>query len=126
MSQDFVHLHLHTEFSLVASELATGVAEDGSEGLPGAFWLSNNYPNPFNPSTTIAFDLPQRSHVTIEVFNLLGQKVANLVDGVYPAGSYEVTWNGESSSGESVSTGVYLYRLMAGNFVQTKKMLLLK
>lgn len=115
----------NTELTLVSSELATDVREDGSSEVPSHYNLSNNYPNPFNPTTSIEFDLPRRSHVTIEIFNLLGQKVATLIDEEYPAGSHSVTWNGRSS-GSPVSTGIYLYRLKAGDFVQTKKMVFLK
>ncbi len=116
----------NTNLSFVSSEIATDVGENGSSAIPNGYKLSDNYPNPFNPSTSIAFDLPQRSHVTIEIFNLLGQKVARLADEEYPAGSHTVTWSGMSSDGQSVPTGIYLYRLEAGNFIETKKMLLLK
>ena len=94
--------------------------------LPISFELTQNYPNPFNPVTTIQYSLPRRSSVRIDVFNLLGQKVRTLVNRKESAGSYSITWDGLSSSGESVSTGVYFYRFQAGNHVETKKMLLLK
>ncbi|MBU0982400.1 MAG: T9SS type A sorting domain-containing protein [candidate division Zixibacteria bacterium] len=94
--------------------------------LPGDYNVSHNYPNPFNPATTIEFSLAERSYVTIEVFNLLGQKVKSLIEREESAGSYTVTWNGTDEAGESVSTGVYLYRFKAGDHVETKKMLLLK
>jgi hypothetical protein len=116
----------NTNLSFVSSEIVTDVEENGSPDVPGGYLLSNNYPNPFNPSTSIAFDLPQRSHVTIDIFNLMGQEVARLVDEEYPAGSHTVTWNGMSSDGQSVPTGIYFYRLKAGDFIATKKMLLLK
>lgn len=116
----------NTSLSLVSTEIATDVDENGAPDVPNGYKLSDNYPNPFNPSTSIAFDLPQRSHVTIEIFNLLGQRVARLIDEDYPAGSHIVTWDGMSSDGQSVPTGIYLYRLKAGDFMETKKMLLLK
>lgn len=102
--------------------------DDGEQmsTLPHSFELSQNYPNPFNPVTTIAYALPTRSHVTIDVFSLLGRKVRTLVDCDKAVGSHTVTWNGTDASGESVATGVYLYRLQAGDYTQTKKMLLLK
>ena len=95
-------------------------------GLPTKFALNQNYPNPFNPSTEIRFDLPTRSQVSIEIYNVLGQKVKTLVDEEKPAGPYIVDWNGTSDNGTQVSSGVYFYRMQAGSFVETKKMMLLK
>lgn len=89
--------------------------------LPESFALAQNYPNPFNPSTNIEFTIPVDAHVTVEVFNVLGQSVDVLADEWFTAGSHEVTWD---ASG--VSTGVYLYRLSTSSFSETKKMLLLK
>ncbi|HOD66261.1 MAG TPA: T9SS type A sorting domain-containing protein, partial [candidate division Zixibacteria bacterium] len=85
------------------------------------FELAQNYPNPFNPTTTISFTLPTPGDVTLEVFNVLGQRVAVLASGPYGAGTHHVEWN---ASG--VSSGVYLYRLSAGEFTETRKMLLVK
>ncbi len=106
--------------------LPVGVDDDAGGNLPDQFSLIQNYPNPFNPATIIEYNLPKRSHVTIEVYNLLGEKVKTLVDGEKSAGTYTITWDGTSLSGESVSTGVYFYRFQAGDYVETKKMLLLK
>jgi hypothetical protein len=86
-----------------------------------AFELEQNYPNPFNPATSIRYGMPHRSHVTLTVFNALGQQVAQLVNGDMEAGYHEVTFDG---SGQS--SGVYFYRLQAGDFTSTKKSLLLK
>ncbi len=94
--------------------------------LPDDFELSQNFPNPFNPSTNIRFGLPVAGHVRLDIFNLLGQKVTTLVDADYDAGRHTVVWNGESSSGELVASGVYFYRLSAERFTETRKMLLLK
>jgi len=116
----------NTELMVTSTELATDVREAGFAGLPDNYRLSDNYPNPFNPTTSFEFSLPQRAHVTIEVFNVVGQRVITLTDGEYAAGDYAVTWNGKSSGGQSVSTGVYFYRLQAGDFIETKKMMLLK
>jgi FlgD Ig-like domain len=102
------------------------VDEPGNPILPSSFALGQNYPNPFNPVTTIEYSLPSRAHVTIEVFNLLGQKVRTLVNDTKAAGSYRTEWTGTDDAGNTVPTGVYLYRLRADDFVRTKKMLLVK
>ena len=94
--------------------------------LPEAFNVIQNYPNPFNPLTTIEYNVPSRTQVTIEVFNVLGQKVRTLVNETKSAGSYRTEWDGIDDAGKPVSTGVYLYRFSAGDVVQTKKMMLLK
>jgi hypothetical protein len=88
---------------------------------PLKYQLSQNYPNPFNPSTTINFSLPQLESVNLSVFNILGQKVATLVDGKLTAGSYTASFKADK-----FASGVYFYRLQAGNFVETKKMMLVK
>ena len=92
-----------------------------AQALPPEFGLSQNVPNPFNPTTTIAYDLPEVSDVTLTIYTLTGQQVATLVLGHQEAGHYEVAWDGSG-----FATGVYLYRLEAGDFVQTRRMLLLK
>jgi hypothetical protein len=101
-------------------------------GIPSVFQLHNSYPNPFNPSTTILYDLPQESRVTIKVYSILGQQIATLIDGVIPAGYHQVIWKGERDGGAAVAGGVYFFRITAqpsskgAGFVETKKMLLLK
>lgn len=89
--------------------------------FPRSMYLSPNYPNPFNPSTSISFELPGAAHVKLEVYNLLGQKIATLLEETREAGTHTVTWNASD-----VSSGVYFYRLTAGDFIQTRKMMLLK
>jgi len=100
--------------------------EPGGSELPGSFALRQNYPNPFNPHTEIVYSLPVRSQVTLSIYNVLGQRVRNLVDREQPAGTYMVQWDGTSDAGEVVATGIYFYRLKAGDSVQAKKMMLLK
>ena len=94
--------------------------------LPGTYALSQNYPNPFNPTTQIAFDLPTKSQVSLTVYNVLGQQVTTLVNEKLAAGKYEADWDGRSSEGNQVASGIYFYRLHTENFTQTKKMILLK
>jgi hypothetical protein len=96
------------------------------ESRPTGFSVSQNYPNPFNPATEFLFDLPRASRVTIEVFNILGQRVKTLVDEKMAAGSHVVDWDGEDEKGAHVSSGVYFYRMRAGEFSEIKKMVLLK
>jgi aminopeptidase N len=94
---------------------------EGPAGQPREFSLSQNYPNPFNPATVISYGLPERSHVRLTVFNLLGQLVAVVDEGTRDAGYYDVRFNGST-----LASGVYLYRLEAGQFVQTRKLVLMK
>lgn len=93
---------------------------------PETYSLSQNYPNPFNPGTQISYELPAGSHVTLTVYNILGQKVTTLVDKEMSVGRYVAEWDGASDGGRQVSSGVYLYKLEAGDFIKTRKMLLLK
>ena len=89
--------------------------------IPKEFDLYQNYPNPFNPNTTIQFDLPKTSEVTLKIFNILGEEVATLVSNRLSAGSYSYEWDASN-----LASGVYLYRLQAGDFVKTQKMVLIK
>ncbi|MEI7553499.1 MAG: T9SS type A sorting domain-containing protein [Verrucomicrobiota bacterium] len=95
-------------------------------GLPTAFELGNNYPNPFNPTTQIRFALPQQSMAKLAVYDMLGREVCTLVNGMVNAGYFETTWNGRNTNGAQVSSGMYMYRIEAGSFIAAKKMLLLK
>jgi hypothetical protein len=103
----------------------TAVGDD-PETIPSSFTLYQNYPNPFNPSTTISFELKRRSHVTLTILNMLGQEVAHLVNREMAAGAHSVRWDGTTDDGTPVASGVYLYRLTAGNFVQSRKMELVR
>jgi hypothetical protein len=106
--------------------LVTDIAEDGNTNLPTDYVLSQNFPNPFNPSTTIEFSLPTRSNVTLKILNLLGQEIAVLVNRELSVGTYKVIWDGRDKEGNDVASGVYFYKLEAGEFVETKKMVLVR
>jgi hypothetical protein len=104
---------------------STGV--DAAGIIPTEYSLSQNYPNPFNPSTSIQFGLPAQAFVTMEIYNILGVKVRTLLQGaVMSAGIHQMEWNGKDDAGASVTSGVYLYRINAGTFQVTKKMMMLK
>ncbi len=96
------------------------------KAVPADFGLAQNFPNPFNPSTTIKYYTPKNSFVTLKIYDMLGREIATLVNEQIPPGYHEAIWNGLDGKGESVSSGVYIYRLTAGSFSQTKKMNLLK
>jgi len=102
-----------------------------SSTIPDRFSISQNYPNPFNPATQIFYQLPRDSHVTVEIYNILGQKIITLVDRPEEAGYYNISWRGVDSAGREVPSGIYLYKIQAyspegGRFQQIKKMLLLR
>ncbi|MFH1699798.1 MAG: T9SS type A sorting domain-containing protein [Candidatus Zixiibacteriota bacterium] len=113
-------------YAAFTTDASVDVDDECGDNLPYRFELSQNYPNPFNPVTTISYSLPRKSAVSIEIFNILGQKVKTLIDETKPAGDYQITWDGNDSNGAKVSTGIYFYRFQAGDFVETKKMILLK
>jgi hypothetical protein len=111
--------------SVLLNKTGTDV-ETTPELVPARFSLRQNYPNPFNPSTAINYSVPARCHVTITIYNLLGQRVNTILDEVKPAGKYTTYWDGRDQDGRPLATGVYLYQIKAGHLTQTKKMLLLK
>ena len=109
------------------AEWSTLSVEEDSEGFtPSEFSLSQNYPNPFNPTTTLKYDLPEDSFVDIMVYDMLGNMVSNLINTNQSSGYKSIQWNATNNQGEPVSAGVYLYKIQAGDFVDTKKMILLK
>ena len=105
---------------------SSDVSSRNLSSLPDEWSLGQNYPNPFNPTTEVAFDVKTRSHVTLAVYNVLGQHVTNLVDETLSPGSYTADWDGTAAGGNTVSSGVYFYRLETEEFVATRKMMLLK
>lgn len=100
--------------------------DDMGGPLPTVFSLEQNYPNPFNPTTSIEFNLPKASHVRLTVYNVLGQKVKDLIDGSLSAGNKHVEWDGTDQTGQTVQSGIYFYRISASEFSQTRKMMFLK
>jgi len=104
----------------------TPVERYETTNTPKNYRLLQNYPNPFNPSTTIEFQLPQSSFVTLAVYNVRGQLIRTIVKQKMPAGSHSIIWDGKNESGERVGSGVYVYRIQAGDFQKTKKMLLIR
>jgi len=96
------------------------------DALPNKYVLYQNYPNPFNPVTTLRYNLPQDQMVTIAIYDMMGRTVRNLINRQETAGYKAIQWDSANDAGVSVSAGLYLYRIQAGDFVQTRKMVLLK
>ena len=130
----FAMVAAETEAELSAAAAAarsawggTGASiDEGSSSLPKKFTLHQNYPNPFNPSTAITFDLKQREKINLDIYDMNGNQIANLVNNTFTPGTHTVRWQGLTTEGEIVPSGVYLYRLSAGNKSQTRKMLFIK
>jgi len=120
-----------TDIQIVARDLENKdlTFELGSDPilvLPRAYALADNYPNPFNPQTTIAFDLPESENVRLMVYDIKGRMIKELVSMPMEAGSHTVIWNGTDQSGRRVASGVYFYQINAGPLQQAKRMMLLK
>ena len=98
------------------------LVDPGQAAVPESYTLAQNYPNPFNPGTTIRYALPEEGPVRLSVYNTLGQLVRTLVDGVHPAGEYSIYWNGTDDQNHALSSGIYFYKLQAGDFSAIKKL----
>ena len=96
------------------------------KNIPETFTLHQNFPNPFNPITTLRYDLPSDALVTLSIYDMLGREITQLVNTVKEAGPKSVLWDATDAMGRPVSAGIYLYQIQAGELVQTKKMVLLK
>jgi photosystem II stability/assembly factor-like uncharacterized protein len=107
--------------TILRMSTATGIQNNNPSELPQEFSLLQNYPNPFNPLTTISYSVPEIEFVTLKVYDVLGNKIATLINEEKPVGSYEIEFNVTNHP-----SGIYFYRLQAGTFVETKKMILLK
>jgi len=112
-----IEMYLNVPTTAVSNEKIT---------TPTQFKLENNYPNPFNPSTQISFEVAKLSKVSIDIFSILGKHIKNIASKVYAAGKYSVTWNGTDTNGEHVSSGIYIYRMSSDYYSESKKMVLLK
>lgn len=114
----------------LAKSYANSDIEDGSElvdsAIPKVFGLGENYPNPFNPTTLISYNLPEASQVSMTVYDMMGRQVKSLIQEFQPAGNHSVIWNATNDNGDLMSGGMYFYQIKAGSFLQTHKMILLK
>ena len=108
----------NTLYKLIGYPVSSG---ENTEIIPADYKLSQNFPNPFNPSTAISLEIPKRSYVTLIIYNEKGAAVSTLLSGMTEAGSYKIKWNADE-----MSSGVYFYRMISDNFIETKKMILLR
>jgi hypothetical protein len=104
----------------------TSTLSNQAETVPDHLGLLQNYPNPFNPVTTLRYDLPENCHVNITIYDMLGRKVKTLINQTQNAGYRSIVWNATNDYGKPVSAGIYLYQIQAGEYISTKKMVLLK
>jgi hypothetical protein len=119
-------LTVNSSVTIMKDPFPTGFEPSPTANLPGAMILRTNYPNPFNPSTTIRYELEKEGRVTLQVYDLLGQRVRTLFDDVQPAGESEIVWDGADNAGRQVPSGVYISVLRSGNSFQSRKMVLTK
>jgi hypothetical protein len=108
---------------LVIAQPSLNIAE---KDIPATFYLYQNYPNPFNPETHIQFGLAQKMKVELMIYNVLGQQVKKLINQDMPPGNYEIIWDGRNDAGNRVGTGIYFYRIQAGDYIKSRKMVLMK
>ena len=111
---------------LIIAEVLNGFSLRKNSVLPHSYALHQNFPNPFNPVTSLRYDLPEQSFVTLTIYDLIGREIAQLINTTQEAGFRSVQWDATDSFGKPVSVGIYLYKITTGKFVQTKKMVLVK
>jgi hypothetical protein len=114
------------DLAFVITSDTTAAVDDAPDATPRVYGLGQNYPNPFGPTTTIRYEMPAKAHVQIAIYNVNGERVRVLVDGAKPPGHYTATWDGRNARGEVVASGVYFYRMTAGNFVGMRKIVFLR
>jgi hypothetical protein len=117
---------LCTGFQYVSRQEILVSVEDNTDLTAIRYHLSQNFPNPFNPETSFEFSLTQTNLTTFSIFNVLGQEIVTLVNEVKNPGTYKITWNGLDENGEKVDTGVYFYKIESGDFMDIRKMILIK
>ena len=105
---------------------ASSVSTVDEKMIPMDFALHSNFPNPFNPTTTIKYDLPENGSVSLMIYDIMGREIRHLVNETQNAGFKAIMWDGTNNYGHQVGTGMYLYQIKAGSFVQTRKMILMK
>jgi hypothetical protein len=119
-------VYTEVEFAVMICPTGSAVEEEEGPSVPKDFRLDQNYPNPFNNETVIKFNLRKPAEVRLTIYNILGQKVRTLIDEHLNAGSQTLSWDGKDDKGNDLSSGVYLYRLRAGEMSETKRLVLLK
>ena len=124
--QDPNHPWYHVSFRVARYVYSSSVGIKEINETPGKFILYQNYPNPFNPSTNIKYQIPNSKFVTLKVYDVLGKEVETLVNEMQSAGTYEISWNARNGVSAAYSSGIYYYKLVAGNYTDTKKMILIK
>ena len=114
------------KIKLAKSDIIHFVGIGGIDQMPTTFAIDQNFPNPFNPTTTMNYQLPQASDVRITIYNVLGQKVRTLLNTRMDAGYHNVVWDGLNDNGARMASGLYMYKFEAGTYVQVQKMLMMK
>ncbi len=110
----------------LAATAAITLGIGNETGRPESFSLHQNYPNPFNPVTTLRYDLPENGYVQLTIYDILGREIRQLVNNIQDAGYKSIIWDGKNDTGQTLGAGVYLYKIQANDFIQTKKMVLIK
>ena len=116
----------YTIYGVGEEVMSQGMRNMQIKAIPDEYSLHHNYPNPFNPSTTIMYDIPEAGYTRLFIYDLLGREVAILVNKNIDAGYYNIRWDGRNQYGQSVGAGVYFYQIQSNGFIRTHKMLLLK
>ncbi len=125
LKPNIIHL-VGSPVSSVNNELLASGNINNTVILPKKYHIYQNYPNPFNPTTTLTFDLPKPSTVDLIIYDITGRKIRTLISSAYPAGSHQIQWDGRDDTGNAVASGIYINRIEAGKYTQSRKMMLLK
>ncbi len=111
---------------VIAVFMNSSILNTNADYIPNQFSLMQNYPNPFNPNTKIGFILPKKDYVNINIYDSRGKHIKSLLNGYFNFGLNEIVWNSTNDKGKNVAAGVYIYKIQTSNFIETKKMILLK